>query len=152
MYKKILIAIVIIVLGLGNIYFYNQSKKLDYAIRIGTTVEGHIVEEDGNYPSIGFDFYEPLSDRDEANILLFSLLNGVSVEKPKVCETLPNLVVYISDWKNEITYYTASMWIDDDIVIIKIDVDDTEYKAISGKSASDLKNLIEKYDVTKIYK
>lgn len=154
MYKKILIAIIIIVLGLGNVYFYNKSKKLDYAIRIGTPTEGYIVKEDGNFPSTGIDFYEPLSDRNEANILLFSLLNSVSVEKPKVCETLPNLVVYISEWKNGVTYYQVSMWIDDDTVIIKTDIDDTEskYKAISGTRASDLKNLIEKYDVTKTYK
>ena len=147
MYKKILILIIIIVLGIGNIYFYKQSKKLVYDINIGVPVD---VEGE----TYGIDFYETLSDRDEANLLIFSFMSGVSIEKPKVCEELPKLTVWFSEWEKGITYRQVNMWIDNDKVIIETDVNSEmpNYRMIDGNRAEDLKKIIEKYSVTKIYK
>lgn len=147
MYKKVLIGIVIVLLVCGNIYFYNQSQKLDYRIMMGVPVTGQ-----GDYPSTGINFYdEPLSDRDDANLLILSFMDGVSVDKPKVCEKLPNLTVVFNDWKKNISYYQVNLWIDGDKVIIGTNTHESKYKIIDSSQAIELKKIIERYP-TKTYK
>lgn len=146
MYKKVLLVIFIVLLVLGNIYFYNQAKKLDYAITIGKPVGS-------NYQTMGVNFYEPLSDRDDANLLIFSLMDGVSVDKPKVFEELPNLTVWFNDWEKNTSYYQANLWINENSIIIETNRhgDQPKYKIIDSSKSSELKKLIKKYTV-KTYK
>lgn len=143
MYKKILIVISIALL-LGNIYFYNKTENLDYAITIG-------VPTGSDYSSMGIDYYEPLTDKDEANLLIFSLMDGVSIDKPKVCKELPNLAIMFSDWKKNISYYKVYLWINGNDVVIASDESQPKYKIIDDSRAIEVKKIIEKYKV-KTYK
>lgn len=146
MYKKILIVISIALLVLGNIYFYNKTENLDYAITIG-------VPTGNDYSTMGIDYYEPLTDKDkdEANLLIFSLMDGVSIDKPKVCEELPNVAIMFSDWKNNISYYKVYLWINGNDVVIASDEFQPKYKIIDDSRAIEIKKIIEKYKV-KTYK
>lgn len=147
MYKKVLFVIFIALLVLGNIYFYNKTEKLDYAITIGKPV--------GNYSATtgvdGVDFYEPVTDREEANLLIFSFMNGVSIDKPKICENLPDLTIVFNDWKKNIAYYQVNLWVDGDSVVIANDGNEPEYKIINNGREVELKKIIERYG-TKVYK
>ena len=143
MYKKVLLVTFIVLLVLGNIFFYNQTQKLDYSITIGIPIMG-----EGTYPSMGIDFYdEPLSDRNEANLLIFSFMNAVSIDKPKVCEELPNLTVWINDWKNGISYYQVNLWLNENSIIIESDEcgEEPKYKIIDGSNVTELKKVFERY-------
>lgn len=146
MYKKVLF-IIFIALLLGNIYFYNKTEKLDYAITIGKPV--------GKYSATtgvdGVDFYEPVTDREEANLLIFSFMKGVSIDKPKICENLPDLTIVFNDWEKNIAYYQVNLWVDGDSVVITNDGYEPEYKIINDGGAVEIKKIIEMYG-TKVYK
>ena len=72
MYKKVSIVLLGILLALsvlGNVYFYKQTKKLDYSITIGKPV--------GNdYSTTAVNYHETLTDKDsdKATLLIFSLI------------------------------------------------------------------------------
>lgn len=142
MYRKVLIVIIIVILGLGNIYFYNQSQKLDYAINIGIPITG-------SDSTTGIKFYEPLTDKEEASLLIFAFMSGISIEKPKICQKSPNFTIWFNDWDKGIMYRQVNMWLDGNSVIIEIDVnaDHSEYRQIDGNRAENLKNIIEKYTI-----
>lgn len=145
MYKKVFIIIVTILLVAGNIYFYNQSKKLDYRITVGKPV--------GNdYATMGIDLYDkPLSNKDEYNLLIFSLINGTYIEKPEVCEKLPDLQISFNDWEENIEYSIVNFWINEDSVVIELNGQKPDYRIIEGSRATDLKKIIERYP-NKTYK
>ncbi len=147
MVKKILFVIFIALLVLGNIYFYSKTEKLDYAITIGKPV--------GKYSKTtgvdGVVFYEPVTDKGEANLLIFSFMKGVSIDKPKKCENLPDLTVVFNDWEKNIAYYQVNLWVDGDNVVIANDGPGPEYKMINNGRAVELKKIIERYG-TMVYK
>ena len=148
MYKKVSIVLLGILLALsvlGNVYFYKQTKKLDYSIMIGKPV--------GNdYLTTAVDYHETLTDKDsdKATLLIFSLMDGVSIDKPEISENLPNLAIMFSDRRQKIGYYTAKFWVDGDTVIIENSLSEPKYRLLDGYRAEELKKLIETYKV-KIY-
>lgn len=138
MYKKILVAALIALLFSGNIYFYNKTEKLDYAIRIGTHASrGEI------------NFNKPLSNREDSNMVIFSLIDGISIEKPTVCEKLPDSTIWIDDWTLGATYLIVNLWVDNDTVIFETGVNSTEpeYKKVDGARGVELKKLLAKYNL-----
>lgn len=148
MYKKVSIVIlgILLVLSvLGNMYFYKQTKKLDYSIMIGKPVES-------DYSTTAVDYHETLTDKDsdKATLLIFSLMDGVSIDKPEISKSLPNLAIMFSDRRQNLGYYTAKFWIDGDTVIIENSLSESKYRLLDGHRAEELKNLIESYKV-KIY-
>lgn len=142
MYKKILLALLVALLILGNVYFYNKTEKIDYAIKIGTpSGSGSSVERT--------DFSKPLSDKDEANALIFSLMDGISIDKPKVCEKLPNSTIWFDDWNIGATYFIVNLWVDENDIIVETNVNSSAptYKKIIGDRATSINNLINKYKI-----
>lgn len=142
MYKKILVISIIVILCIGNVYFYNKSSKLDYAIKIGTpSGTGTTVEKT--------DFSEALSDKEEANILTFSLMEGISIEKPEVCNNIPTSTIWFNDWNEGVVYYIVNLWEDGDTIIVETDVNSEKplYKKIDGSIAVEIKKLIDKYTI-----
>lgn len=144
MYKKVMIAVVIVLLALGNIYFYNKAQKLDYVITVGKPVSEEPQSMTVNY---AVDYYEDLKDRDEVNLLMFSLMNYEVVDKPKVCDNLPDLAIMISDTRDNMSYYQTNLWIDGDSVVMVTNGDEPIYKLIDGNRAIELKKIIERYPV-----
>ncbi|MGL5087233.1 MAG: hypothetical protein ACRC68_16225 [Clostridium sp.] len=150
MYKKILVIILIAILVIGNVYFYNKTKKLDrdikkldYDISIGTPV--------GSRSSIErTDFVKPLFDREEASRIIFSLMDGISIDKPKVCEKLPDSTIWFNGLDEGVVYYIVNLWVDENTIIVETNVNAPEanYKKIVGNNAIEIKKIIEKYKIT----
>lgn len=145
MYKKVLIGILGILLvlsALGNVYFYKQTKKLDYSIIIGKPVGN-------NSSTMGIHYHETLTDKDsdQATLLIFSLMDGVSIDKPEISKNLPNLAIMFSDRRQNLGFYTAKFWIDGDTVIMENSLAEPEYRLIDGYRTEELKELIESYKV-----
>lgn len=142
MHKKIFFIILTALLVLSSVYFYKKTEKLDYAIRIGTPV--------GSGSSIDrTDFAKPLSDKGEANILIFSLMDSISIDKPKICEKLPDSTIWFDDWNVGATYFIVNLWVDDNAIIVETDVHSPEptFKEIVGDRATELKKIIDKYKI-----
>ena len=101
---------------------------------------------------MGIDYYETLTDKDsdKATLLIFSLMDGVSIDKPEISENLPNLSIMFSDRRQNLGFHIAKFWIDDDTVIIENGLSESNYRILDGHRAEELKKLIETYKV-KIY-
>lgn len=138
--KTILIPLFIILLVFGNIYFYSNSQKLAYNIVIGTPVKG----ESGD---IGNNFSDssPISDKDEFNTLIFSIMDATSVNRPTICETLPNATIMFNDYKYGIQYYSINVWVRNNSVFIETTGDKSTYKIINSSRCQDFLNIIQKY-------
>ncbi|SCK03386.1 Uncharacterised protein [uncultured Clostridium sp.] len=146
MYKKIGIIVLILVLALGNVYFYTKIDKLDYDIIIGTTVIG-----ENSDIAINFSKSKPISNKDDFNSIVFSLMDSVSIDKPKICENPPDSVITFNDRKDGIQYYTANIWINNNSLIIKSNGNESTYKIIEADRAQEIIKIIKKY-ITKIDK
>lgn len=144
MYKKIGIIILIIFLALGNVYFYTKTDKLDYDIIIGNTVIG-----ENSDVAINFSKSKPISNKDDFNSIVFSLMDSVSIDKPKICENPPDSVITFNDRKNGIQYYTANFWINNNILIVQSNGNESNYKIIEADRAQEIIKIIKKY-ITKV--
>ena len=102
----------------------------------------------GEYPTIGVNFTKskPLSDKNEANNLIFSLMEATTIKKPEICDELPNASIQFYDWKNNISYYNINIWIDKDCIIIEDEnKGETKYKKIDNTyDVTNLKKIIER--------
>lgn len=127
--KKILIFISIIILFIGNIYFINKSQKLDYEILIGIPIKG----ENSDTICVNTSKSKPLNNRNEINIIIFSLMNASSIEKPELSKSIPGSTIWSNDSKEGITYYKINLWINENSIIIENENETkTEYKKIDN--------------------
>lgn len=135
MFKKVLITILVILLGLSNIFLYTTRDKMDYDIIIGTP------------GTEGTDLSVPISDKNEASMLIFSLMNSESVAPPEITEDKPDSIIWINDSKEGFSYTTVSLWIDGSGIILgtNVDSDYPLYKELSGGRAADMIQIIRKY-------
>lgn len=128
MKKKIsgILAIVVMILLAGsNIYFIHKSGELDYSIMIGIPS----ADENGELGAVDFTKSKPLSDREDMNTVIFSLMGAVAAEdKP---EQNPDAEVWISDAKSGICYCKVRLWIGDhEILLEREDTDGNAYEKI----------------------
>lgn len=140
MFKKLSLLIIISLLLGSNIYLYTKTEKLDYDILVGTPVKG----ED---ESIGSNFLnsKPISNKDDFNTLIFYLMDATSIDKPKICENLPDSIITFNDWENGIQYYEINIWINKNSLIIGTIGEESSYKIIENNRAEEILNIIEKY-------
>lgn len=125
--KKILIFISIIILFIGNIYFINKSQKLDYEILIGIPIKG----ENSDTICVNLSKSKPLNNRNEINIIIFSLMNASSIEKSELSKSIRGSTIWINDSKEGITYYKINFWINENSIIIENENETkTEYKKL----------------------
>ena len=131
-----------VLLSATSLYMYSNYEKVDYAIKIGTPTGSSSLEEK-------ILFNEPLYDKKEANLLIFSLINAKSIDKPKISEKLPNAVISFDDWKEGVNYFKAKLWIDGDNIVVETNdsLVNSDYKLISGSEATDIKKIVEKYHI-----
>ena len=139
--KKILTAILVIVLIISNAYFIYESQKSDYEILIGVPVKG---EDDS--AAVNYQKSKPLTEKEDRNTVLFSLLQARSIEKPEITEQLADAVIAISDPQANISYAQISLWVDESSIIAETgDEELPDYKEITDNSyADELRNIIEK--------
>lgn len=143
--KKILLFLLITILVLSNGYLYTKMEKLDYAIVIGTpAVNGNVIERT--------DFSKPLSDKDDFNTVIFTLIDGQPIDKPEVCQRLADSTIRFNDWDFGVTYYIVNVWFDGNDIIIENNVnsESPNYRKISGSRATELKRIIEKYSINNL--
>ena len=140
--KNIVLFLLISLLVLSNGYLYTKIKKLDYAIMIGT----QFVDDNAQVKTI---FSKPLSDKNEFTTVIFTLMDGQSIDKPEVCEKLADSTIFFNDWDFEVTYCTVNLWFDGNDIIIENNVNSKSpnYRKISGDRATELKRIIEKYSI-----
>ena len=86
--KKILTAILVTVLIISNAYFIYESQKS-----------------------------KPLTEKEDRNTVLFSLLQARSIEKPKIMEQLADAVIMIGDPQAGISYAQITLWVDESSII-----------------------------------
>ena len=139
MYKKLSLLLIISLL-IGNIYLYTKIQKLDYDIVIGVPVVG----ENGDIAN-NFLNSKPISNKDDFNSLIFSLIDATSINKPIICENLPNSIITINDRENAIQYYDAYVWIDGTSLIIGTIEENPIYKIIDTNNSQKILKIIEKY-------
>lgn len=139
--KKILTAILVIVLIISNVYLLYESQKSDYEISIGVPVKG---EDDS--AAVDYQKSKPLTEKEDRNIVLFSLLQARSIEKPKITEQLADAVIMIGDPQADVSYAQITLWVDESSIIAETgDGELPDYKEIAGNSyADELRNIIEK--------
>lgn len=123
---------------------YTKTEKLDYDIIVGIPVRG----EDGS-GARNFLNAKPVSDKSEFNSLIFSFMDATSIDKPKVCESLPNSIIAFKDRKYGIQYY--NIWIDGKSLIIGTTGEQPKYKMIEDARAQEILKIIEKYRVENRY-
>lgn len=135
MFKKVLITLLVILLGLSNIFLYTTRDKMDYDIIFGTP------------GTEGTDLSVPISDKNEASMLIFSLMNSESIAQPEITEDKPDSIIWINDSKEGFSYTTVSLWIDGSGIILgtNVDSDYPLYKELSGGRAADMIQIIRKY-------
>lgn len=146
MYKKVLLTIAIVLLVFGNIYLSTKTEKLDYDITVGIPVRG----EDGSVAS-NFLNAKPVLDKSESNSLIFYFMDATSIDKPEICENLPNLVIKFNDSKDGIQYYKVNVWIDGNSLIIGTTGEQPKYKIIDNGREEEILKIIEKYRVENRY-
>ncbi|KAI4443033.1 hypothetical protein FMM80_16125 [Schaedlerella arabinosiphila] len=139
--KKILTAILVIVLIISNVYLLYESQKSDYEILIGVPVKG---EDDS--AAVDYQKLKSLTEKGDRNTVLFSLLQARSIEKPKIMEQLADAVIRIGDPQAGISYAQITLWVDKSSIIAETgDGELPDYKEIAGNSfADELRNIIEK--------
>ena len=142
MFKKIATIILVIFLTLSNIFLYSKVNKSDYDIKIGTPT----VSENDNNLAINFSNFKPISNKDEFNLITFYLIDAISIDKPQICDNIPNWVITFNNKKDKIQYYTAYIWIDGNSLIIKSNnEEENDYKIIKDINAETVIKIIEKY-------
>ena len=139
--KKILTAILVIVLIISNAYFIYESQKSDYEILIGVPVKG---EDDS--AAVDYQKSNPIQEKEDRNTVLFSLLKARSIEKPEITEQLADAVIAISDPQANISYAQISLWVDESSIIAETEDEELpDFKEIADNSyADELRNIIEK--------
>ena len=139
--KKILTAILVIVLIISNVYLLYESQKSDYEILIGVPVKG---EDDS--AAVDYQKLKSLTEKGDRNTVLFSLLQARSIEKPKITEQLADAVIMIGDPQAGISYAQITLWLDESSIVLKIeDSRIPNYKKIENiYDVTELKKIIKK--------
>lgn len=136
-WKNILICCLVILLILSNIYYLNYSQVIWYEILVGVpTMNG-----------TGTDFSQstPLSNEEQIEMVLFSMLNSNMIPKPAIADNRPSAVVWINAPREGITYLRANVWLDRDVIVFLIEnTEHIEYRVVNSTYyASQLKKIIE---------
>ncbi|MFQ8921906.1 MAG: hypothetical protein ACLR60_08435 [Clostridium paraputrificum] len=137
MYKKAGAIILIAILISSNMYLYNKIKKADYDITIGIPVIS-----ENNDTAINFSDFNFISNKDEFNMITFYLMDAQIIDKPKVCDNTPNLVLTFNNNKDKIQYYKINIWINENSLIVK---GNNDYKLIESNRSKDIIEIIKKY-------
>ena len=126
---------------ISNAYFIYEPQKSDYEILIGVPVK----DEDDS-AAVDYQKSKPLTEKEDRNIVLFSLLQARSIEKPKITEQLADAVIMIGDPQADVSYAQITLWVDESSIIAETgDGELPDYKEIAGNSyADELRNIIEK--------
>lgn len=128
---SIVLAVVSIVLLISTIYFWRQTTKPDYTIRVGVP----FANEDGSY---GFDYtgFTPITDKDEAASFIFSLMNAEEMERPEVCDKQADWYIEFVQYmqvRDERGYgfaYRANLWEDNGDLIVEVITGENGYRII----------------------
>lgn len=108
-FTRLIISLIGIVLIVCNIYFYSNREKIDYSIQIGTPISKERI-----------DFSNPITNRNHAHTIQFSLINAISINMPDVTNRLPDATIKIDARDLGVTYSIIDAWIDGDNVIFKM--------------------------------
>lgn len=116
---------------------------MDYSIIIGT-ISGT------NNTLEKIDFSNPLSNKDDANLIIFPLMRAESIEKPEICEGLPDSTIYFNSWNEGVTYSIFYLWFNENNFIIENNVNSETpiYKKITDFDAEEFKKIIDKYKIS----
>lgn len=134
----VLSLIIIILLG-GCLYFYKESKNLDDSMSIGTPVKSDQI-----------NYSEVISNKDDFRTIQLALINGISIDKPIISDNIPTATIKIDDFERGICFLFADVWFDNDKVIFALggnEINDVEYKEVSGDFAKTVIKCISKYIV-----
>ncbi|VYU49522.1 hypothetical protein [Clostridium tertium] len=135
----IIIMSVVILLLLGlSCYLFNESRKPDYKIAIGTYTN--------KYGDRLISY--PISNKEDYRAILFALINANSIEEPAIISKLPDASILISDSKQGVGYLDADVWFAEDKVIFNLGEKnniDSNYKVINGEYAKYINEFISKY-------
>ncbi|MBS6503730.1 MAG: hypothetical protein KH415_19310 [Clostridium sp.] len=72
-----------------------------------------------------------MNNRNEINIIIFSLMNASSIEKSELSKSIRGSTIWINDSKEGITYYKINFWINENSIIIENENETkTEYKKL----------------------
>ncbi len=149
---KAIIPYILVLLLLGsNLYFILRPREnpIDYQItfaRIGTrTVAGS--------PEEYFVHSEPLTDKDELDIVIFSLMHGKTVEAPEAVKTPADTSIWITAAQSGIVCIQAKLWLCDGKIIYCLNDDDQPvYRVLDTPYyAEKLTKLAQKYSPTGTY-
>ncbi len=113
---------------IGSTFFTSQSQELDYAILIGVPARN----DDNMVDGIDFSKSVPLGNQLDMDTTIFSLLFSSTVDNPEGIERDPDAVIWISESKNEMTYYRANVWLNEDSIVFERKFYDAiEYQVVS---------------------
>lgn len=132
----ILSLVIIILLGVC-LYFYKESKNLDYSMYIGTPVKTDQI-----------NYSEVIRNKDDFRTIQLALINAISIDKPIISDNTPTAIVKIDDLEQGICFLFADIWFDNDKVIFALggnEINDVEYKEINGDFAKTVIECISKY-------
>lgn len=127
----IVMAVVSVVLLISTIYFWHQTTKPDYTIRVGVP----FTSEDGT-EGLDFTGFKPITDKDEAAPFVFSLMNAEVIERPEVCDKQVDWYIEFEQYmqvRDEKGYgfaYRANLWEDNGDLIVEMITGEGDYKII----------------------
>lgn len=140
-WKNILICCLVILLILSNIYYLNYSQVIWYEILVGVPA----VNEENVVAGTDFSRSTPLSNKEQIEMVLFSMLNSNMIPKPAIADNHPDAVIWINDPKGSVTYLRANVWLERDVIVFLIEnTEHIEYRVVNSTYyASQLKIIIE---------
>ena len=124
-FKAVTVGVVIGILVLGNLYLYQELKKPDFMIRIGTPVNTEMTY-------IG----EGIKDKEDARNVVMTVIRAEEVDKPACAERLPDAEIWFDDWKVGVSYMRLRVWLEGDDAYFGNSYtsleDDGQYKRVLG--------------------
>ncbi len=146
--KAILPYILILLLLCSNLYFILRPEEdpADYRITFARVGEGDSSEE-------SFLFSEPLTDKDEIDTVIFSLMHAEVVEPPEAVKAPADTSLWITSVRSGMGYIRAKLWLYEGKIIYCPDGDDQPiYRVIDTPYyAEQLTKLAQKYTPTGTY-
>lgn len=135
--KIALAFLLVLVLLLGNVYFYIQSQKPDCEIWIGRACESQVPDQDsaqiGRTTGTDFTRSQPLP-REEVNTLILAFIGARDYENAAISETLPDALMQLR-MTNEgyACYYQINLWLKEDAVVFSIGTEDgSHYQQVTS--------------------
>ncbi|GEM_PF-2050944 len=144
MNKKISVLVLVIIFGMFFVYIYGEHNPLDYSVMIGRPVTS---ENHSMVNGVDFTNSTSLSNKQDINKLIFSLMDAVSIPKPELSENIPDATLWISDSSEGITYYKTNIWIGEKAIVIERDTDIVphQYKEIRDTQYQIFETTLKKY-------